>query len=98
MQSTVSGGRQVWASYFSFLAAQKIGFYVKDEFILQSKSRLISASKIKKQQHARKYTSTFYVFQKDKKLFEKNSLFKWLEMCEEQDKNGELEDKKWPLK
>lgn len=98
MQSTVSGGRQVWASYFSFLAAQKIGFYVKDEFILQSKSRLISASKIKKQQHARKYTSTFYVFQKDKKLFEKNSLFKWLKMCEEQDKNGELEGKKWPLK
>lgn len=98
MQPTVSGGRQVWSSYFSFLAAQKFGFYVKDEFILQAKARLISDTKIKKQCHARKFTSSFYVFLKDKKMFEKNSIFKYLEMCELQDKEGKLEGKVWELK
>ena len=44
MQSTVSGGRQVWASPFSFLVADKTGFYVADEFILEAKARLIPGS------------------------------------------------------
>jgi hypothetical protein len=98
MESSVSGGRQVWSTYFSFLAAQKMGLYVKDEFILEAKARLVSSAKIKKQCHERKYTSTFYVFKKDEKLFKKNSIFKLLEMCEEQDKNGTLEGKVWPFK
>ena len=41
---------------------------IKDKFILEAKARLISGSKIKKQQHARKYTSTFWVFKKDEKM------------------------------
>ena len=77
---------------------RKMGLYVKDEFILEAKARLVSSAKIKKQCHARKYTSTFYVFKKDEKLFKKNSIFKLLEMCEEQDKNGTLEGKVWPFK
>ena len=80
------------------MAAQKFGLYVKDEFILLAKSRLISSSKIKKQCHARKYTSTFFVFQKNEKMFEKNNIFEILESCEKQDKENVLEGKKWPLK
>lgn len=82
MQSTVSGGRQVWSTPFSFITATKIGFYPIDEFILIAKARLIASSKIKEQKHARKYTSTFYVFKKDKKLSEKNSCLNILEHCE----------------
>lgn len=98
MQPTVSGGRQVWATYFSFMAAQKFGLYVKDEFILLAKARLISASKINKQCHARKYTSTFFVFKKDERLFKNNNIFEILESCERQDKENILEGKNWPLK
>lgn len=54
------------------MCAQKLGFYIKDEFILGAKSRLISAGKYKAQQHARKYTSTFWVFEKNEKKAKKN--------------------------
>ena len=94
MQSTVSGGRQVWAVPFSFLCADKFGFYVKDEFILEAKARLIADSKIKKQCHSRKYTSTFWVFQKDNKRYEKNSISKIFEDCEK----NVFEGKKWEYK
>ena len=83
MQSTVSGGRQVWSVPFSFIAATKLGFYPIDEFVLMAKARLIAASKIKEQKHARKYTSTFYVFQKNKKMAEKNSCLNILDLCEQ---------------
>ena len=94
MQSTVSGGRQVWSVPFSFLCADDAGFYVKDEFILESKARLIADSKIKKQCHARKYTSTFWVFKKDKKKYLKNSIIHLLEDC----KKNVFEGKKYELK
>ena len=94
MQSTVSGGRQVWSAPFSFLVADYLGFYPIDEFILAAKARLISASKIKKQRHARKYTSTFFVFKKDKKLYDKNSILKHLNNCI----NQNLENKVWEYK
>lgn len=94
MQSTVSGGRQVWAVPFSFLCADKTGFYAKDEFILEAKARLIADSKIKKQCHARKYTSTFWVFQKDEKKYAKNSISNLFEMCEK----NVFEGKKWEVK
>lgn len=90
MQSTVSGGLQIWSTPFSFMCAQSLGFYVKDEFILQAKNRLISASKIKKQQHARKYTSTFYVFEKNNKKANKTDLFKILENCKTQVLEGKV--------
>ena len=94
MQSTVSGGLQIWSVPFAFMAAQKLGFYVKDEFILEAKARLISAGKYKAQQHARKYTSTFWVFEKNEKKAKKTNLFNMLESCE----NQELEGKVWEVK
>jgi hypothetical protein len=94
MQSTVSGGLEIWSTPFAFMCAQKLGFYVKDEFILGAKARLISAGKYKAQQHARKYTSTFWVFEKNEKKSKKTNLFNMLENCETQ----ELEGKVWELK
>lgn len=94
MQSTVSGGLEIWGVPFAFMCAQKLGFYVKDEFILEAKARLISAGKYKKQEHARKYTSTFWVFQKNSKKAQKTNLFSILENCE----NQELEHKVWEVK
>ena len=95
MQSTVSGGRQVWASPFSFLVADKTGFYVADEFILEAKARLIPGKeKMSKQQHARKYTSTFWVFVKDSKKYKVNSPLNLLKRCEE----TVFEGKKWEVK
>ena len=95
MQSTVSGGLQHWYTPFCFMSAQKLGFYVLDEFILESQVRLISKGKYKKQQHARKYTSTFWVFCKDKKRTkDTNDCFKILDECF----NTDLEGKMFELK
>ena len=94
MQSTVSGGLQIWSVPFAFMAAQKLGFYVKDEFLLEAKARLISAGKYKAQQHARKYTSTFWVFEKNEKKAKKTNLFDMLECCE----THGLEGKVWEVK
>jgi hypothetical protein len=65
-QSTISGGTALWTAQYSWMMAIMCGFYPKDEFILQAKARLTS-SKVKKQQHARKFTSTFWVFEKGNK-------------------------------
>jgi hypothetical protein len=94
MQSSVSGGLEIWSTPFAFMCAQKLGFYVKDEFILGAKARLISAGKYKAQQHARKYTSTFWVFEKNDRKAKKTNLFNMLESCETQ----ELEGKVWEVK
>lgn len=77
MQSVISGGVQIWSVPFSFMAATKIGFYVADEFILAAKNRLISF-KAENQLHARKYTSTFYVFKKDDRKAKKTNCLDWL--------------------
>ena len=55
-----------------------MGFYVLDRFTLLAKARLISG-KIKKQQHARNFSSVFWVF-------EKNGKFKPIEYNELKDK------------
>ena len=47
----------------SWMFATSCGFYTLDQFFLLAKNRLHSG-KIKKQQHARKFTSTIYVFKK----------------------------------
>jgi hypothetical protein len=73
------------------MVAQKLGFYVKDEFLLEAKARLISASKYKAQQHSRKYTSTFWVFEKNNKKSKKTNLFEMLESCEKKYPNSEKE-------
>lgn len=94
MQSSVSGGLQHLLSEFSALCAADCGLYIQDQFLLQAKARLISASKIKKQSHARKYTSTFWVFRKDDKKDAKVNLLKKLQEC----KDNVYEGKVWPLK
>lgn len=81
MQNSVSGGLQHMLSYFSMICAAHYNLYVKDEFLLQAKARLISASKIKKQMHSRKYTSSFWVFMKDDKKDKKTNIIQKLQEC-----------------
>ena len=94
MQDSVSGGLQHNLSEFSMLCAADNNLYVHDMFIMQAKARLISASKIKKQQHARKYTSNFWVFRKDSKRDAKTNILKKLQEC----KDNVFEGKVWELK
>lgn len=74
-QSTISGGKNLMTPYYSWMIAEKCGFYVLDEFILTAKNRLHSG-KIKKQLHARKFHSHFLVFKKDSKQMPID-YFKW---------------------
>jgi hypothetical protein len=48
-------------SYYSCRVAEDTGFYIKDEFVLVAKQRLISG-KVKNQMHSRRYQSFFHVF------------------------------------
>lgn len=66
-QNTITSSKFICSEEYSWMAAQKQGFYVLDKFILIAKNRLISG-KVKNQQHARNYTSTFYVFKKGGKI------------------------------
>jgi DNA modification methylase len=92
--STVSGGYQHNSEEFVFMAAMDMGFYCVDKFILNSKARLISSSKYKKQCHARKYTSVFYVFQKSPKMLKKYNYFELINKMKE----SNLEGMVWELK
>lgn len=93
-QSTVSGGRELWSVPFSFFAAERIGFYVEDEFILEAKARIVANSHFKNgQKHSRKYTSTFWVFRKNYRLAMKNNCFRWLDLCEMQNLEGKIWDR-----
>lgn len=74
-QSTVTGGKQLMSCEYSWLCATSVGFYTLDQFYLLAKNRLHSG-KIKTQQHARKYTSTFYVFKKANN--KKTPYLKWM--------------------
>lgn len=68
LQNTVSGGKQHFSHWFVISEAMKIGFYPKDEFVLQSKSKITSfGGRWKTQQHAMKYHSFFLVFAKTNK-------------------------------
>lgn len=78
-QSTISGGKNIMMPYFSWMTAEKAGFYVLDEFILLAKNRLHSG-KIKKQEHARKFHSHFFVFKKSKKEKPIN-YYTWKDKC-----------------
>ena len=94
MQSSVSGGLQHLLSEFSLLCASNANLYTIDRFNLLAKARLISASKIKKQMHSRKYTSDFWVFQKNEKKNKKTNILTILKEC----KDNVFEGKVWPLK
>ena len=66
-QDTVSGGKQYFTHVMIMNMASHIGFYPKDLFILHNKVRLNSfGSRWLKQEHARKYHSYFWVFEKIK--------------------------------
>lgn len=68
-QPIINSCTQWMNNVYSCNIAEEVGFYVKDEFILLAKSRLIG--KVKNQCHSRKYHSYFYVFSKDSKLRER---------------------------
>ena len=62
-QGTITSAQQIMTPEYSWMIATACGFYTLDQFFLVAKNRLHSG-KIKKQQHARKFTSTIYVFKK----------------------------------
>ena len=62
-QASVAGSKQMMTPEWSWLYATSLGFDTLDQFFLIAKARLISG-KIKTQQHARKFSSTFFVFKK----------------------------------
>lgn len=74
-QATISGSINLMTPYYTCMVAEKLGLYILDEFVLISKQRLISG-KVKKQQHARKYHSFFYVFQKGNDKINKTNYWK----------------------
>lgn len=92
--STVSGGYQHNSEEYVFMAAMSLGFYCVDKFILNAKARLISGAKYKKQCHSRKYTSVFYVFQKNSKMLNKYNYFELINKMKE----SNLEGMVWELK
>lgn len=66
-QGTITSSKQLFTPEISWFLASMIGFYPLDQFFLIAKNRMHSG-KIKKQQHARKFTSTFYVFKKTDRM------------------------------
>lgn len=65
-QRTITGGKTLNSPEITWFFGEAIGFDCVDSFQLIAKNRLISG-KIKKQQHSRSYTSTFYIFKKSLK-------------------------------
>lgn len=66
-QDTVSSGKNHFSHVMVMNMAIEIGFYPKDLFILLAKMRINSfGTKWTKQEHARKYHSYFWVFEKIK--------------------------------
>lgn len=61
-QDTVSGGKNYFSHTYVMNKAFENGFYPLDLFILLSKNRIIG--RMKRQMHARKYHSYFWVFKK----------------------------------
>lgn len=65
-QNTITGGKFLCTEEWSWLCALSVGFEELDRFTLLAKARLHSG-KIKTQQHARNFSSVFWVFKKSKK-------------------------------
>lgn len=63
-QNVISGGVNLMTSHYSCTVAEDCGFYIKDEFVLVAKMRLLSG-KVKNQEHSRRFHSFFHVFEKD---------------------------------
>lgn len=60
-QDFASSGKQFFTHVWILNEAEKLGFYSKDLFILLAKNRIIDG---RKQKHARKFHSYFWVFEK----------------------------------
>lgn len=66
-QDTVSGSKNHFTHFMVMNMALKVGYYLRDLFILIAKNRINSfGEKWKKQHHARKYHCYFWIFQKKK--------------------------------
>ena len=67
-QDTVSGGKNHFTHCMVMQMALDYGFYPKDLFVLVANNRMnaFNGEKWKKQHHARKYHSFFWVFEKTK--------------------------------
>jgi len=63
-QDYVNGGKQHFSHVVIMNIAVEIGYYPKDLFIYLVKSRMYQEKDILNQEHARKYHSYFWVFQK----------------------------------
>lgn len=64
-QDTITSGKNYMSHCEIYSMASQMGFYAKDLFILTAKNRMNSfGGRWKTQQHARKYHSYFWVFQK----------------------------------
>jgi tRNA G10 N-methylase Trm11 len=66
-QDKVSSGTQYLSHVFIINEAVKIGYYVKDIYILTAKSRLVANWQRVNQKHARKYHAYFLVLEKSNK-------------------------------
>lgn len=75
-QNVISGGQFLCTEEFSWLEAIRAGFCPIDRFTLLAKTRLISG-KVKNQQHARNFSSVFWVFKKGGKKIE--DYYRWME-------------------
>ena len=67
-QDKVSSGTQYFSHNFVHNEAIKIGWYPKDLFILQAKNRIVADWQKRNQQHARKFHSYYWVFEKRNKV------------------------------
>ena len=84
-QDTVSGGKNHFTHCLIMNMAMEIGFYPRDMFILHNKVRINSfGTKWTKQEHARKYHSYYWVFEKVKPRVKYNFLTPLIELDSEE--------------
>ena len=87
-QDTVSGGKNHFTHCLIMNMAMEIGFYPRDMFILHNKVRINSfGTKWTKQEHARKYHSYYWVFEKVKPRVKYNFLTPLIELDSEETPN-----------
>lgn len=91
-QPVISGGLSLMTHMYACKLAEELGFYIKDEFVLLAKQRLISG-KVKNQMHSRKYHSFFYVLVKDDPKRDKIGYFRrdWRELPRRSNNNNKTE-------
>ena len=87
-QDTVSGGKNHFTHCLIMNMAMEIGFYPRDMFILHNKVRINSfGTKWTKQEHARKYHSYYWVFEKVKPRVKYDFLTPLIELDSEETPN-----------